>query len=212
MEEENKYYLYRHIRLDKNEPFYIGIGTKEHISISDRTTYRRAYTKRGRGSIWNNIVNKTDYKIEILFETNDYEFIKQKEIRFISLYGRKNLNLGPLANLTNGGDGSLGRIKTKEEIQKISNSLKGRPRVPHTEESKKLMSDVQKSIAKKGIRKSISTEFKKSMLPHNTKKVIDLDTNIEYPSIKHYYLAKGLTLKQFYYYKDKNKYNIKICV
>ena len=24
-----KYYLYRHIRLDKNEPFYIGIGTKK---------------------------------------------------------------------------------------------------------------------------------------------------------------------------------------
>lgn len=23
-----KHYLYRHIRLDKNEPFYIGIGTK----------------------------------------------------------------------------------------------------------------------------------------------------------------------------------------
>ena len=24
--EEIKYYLYRHIRLDKDEPFYIGIG------------------------------------------------------------------------------------------------------------------------------------------------------------------------------------------
>lgn len=26
--EDGKYYLYRHIRNDKNEPFYIGVGTK----------------------------------------------------------------------------------------------------------------------------------------------------------------------------------------
>lgn len=26
--DNGKYYLYRHIRLDKNEPFYIGIGSR----------------------------------------------------------------------------------------------------------------------------------------------------------------------------------------
>ena len=30
-------YLYRHIRLDKNEPFYIGIGSNE------LNNYKRAY-------------------------------------------------------------------------------------------------------------------------------------------------------------------------
>lgn len=42
--DEGKYYLYRHIRLDKNEPFYIGIGNnlnkknlliKEHMIIKN---------------------------------------------------------------------------------------------------------------------------------------------------------------------------------
>jgi hypothetical protein len=27
------HYLYRHIRLDKNEPFYIGIGTKTQLDL-----------------------------------------------------------------------------------------------------------------------------------------------------------------------------------
>ena len=31
--ENGKYYLYRHIRLDKNEPFYIGIGTKNNAKF-----------------------------------------------------------------------------------------------------------------------------------------------------------------------------------
>ena len=34
--------LYRHIRLDKNEPFYIGIGN-----------IKRAYNKSERNDIWN---------------------------------------------------------------------------------------------------------------------------------------------------------------
>lgn len=39
-----KYYLYRHIRLDKNEPFYIGIGTKGN---KINTNLRSDYINRG---------------------------------------------------------------------------------------------------------------------------------------------------------------------
>ena len=78
--DNGKYYLYRHIRLDKNEVFYIGIGTK-HPSIKHKfeTIYERAYVKSGRNRIWKRIVAKTDYEIEILLESDDYEFIEQKE-------------------------------------------------------------------------------------------------------------------------------------
>lgn len=38
LKNSGKHYLYRHIRLDKNEPFYIGIGTK----IVKTSEYRRA--------------------------------------------------------------------------------------------------------------------------------------------------------------------------
>ena len=43
-------YLYRHIRLDKNEPFYIGIGG------DDKGYYERAYHKIShRNKHWKNI-------------------------------------------------------------------------------------------------------------------------------------------------------------
>jgi len=33
---ENKYYLYRHIRLDSNKPFYIGVGTKKSDGLRSK--------------------------------------------------------------------------------------------------------------------------------------------------------------------------------
>lgn len=42
------YFVYRHIRLDKNEPFYIGIGTSQGNCISSH--YQRAYATRNRSN------------------------------------------------------------------------------------------------------------------------------------------------------------------
>ena len=111
-------YVYRHIRLDKNEPFYIGIG-------SDMTN-KRANEKARRSNIWKNIVAKSDYEIEILFNDITYEEAKLKEIEFIKLYGRIDLGNGTLANLTDGGDGLINRVFTQDHKKKLSLSLKGR--------------------------------------------------------------------------------------
>lgn len=96
---ENNWYVYRHIRLDKNVPFYIGIGNKK--------CFYRAFeiNDKKRNLIWNKIYKKTKIKIEILFENISKEdaFLKEKE--FIKLYGRIDLNTGTLCNLTDGGDG-----------------------------------------------------------------------------------------------------------
>ena len=51
--------VYRHIRLDKNVPFYIGIGNSKY----------RATKKDSRNEIWQNIVSKTNYKVEIICST-----------------------------------------------------------------------------------------------------------------------------------------------
>lgn len=109
---EGKYYIYRHIRLDKNEPFYIGMGTKPYTTPNSgwSSVYKRAKEFKGRGSIWNNIVSKTDYRIDIVLESDNFEFIKNKEIELIALYGRRDLKKGILSNLTDGGGGSLGKI------------------------------------------------------------------------------------------------------
>jgi hypothetical protein len=111
-------YLYRHIRLDKNEPFYIGIG-------SDMTN-KRANEKARRSKFWKKIVAKTDYEIEILFDDISFEEAKVKEIEFIKLYGRKDLNTGCLVNMTDGGDGLINKVFTPEYRKNLSNSLKGR--------------------------------------------------------------------------------------
>jgi len=55
-----KHYLYRHIRLDKNIPFYIGIGTVEKKRLGSNTEsvyFSRAYNMTKRSSIWKKILN-----------------------------------------------------------------------------------------------------------------------------------------------------------
>lgn len=111
-------YVYRHIRLDKNEPFYIGIG-------SDMTN-KRANEKARRSKFWKKIIAKTDYEVEILFDDISFEEAKVKEIEFIKLYGRKDLNTGCLVNLTDGGDGLINKVFTPEYRKNLSNSMKGR--------------------------------------------------------------------------------------
>ena len=106
--------LYRHIRIDKNEPFYIGIGKEES----------RAYSQKSRNKYWKNIAKK-GYEVEILFEDLTWEQACEKEKEFIALYGRKDLKTGILVNLTDGGEGTL-RYRHKEETKGIIRSkLKG---------------------------------------------------------------------------------------
>ena len=111
-------YVYRHIRIDKNEPFYIGIGSD--------MTYKRAREKSRRSNLWNKIIAKSDYDVEILLDDITFEEAKNKEIEFIKLYGRINLGNGTLANLTDGGDGTANRIFTPEHKRKLSLSQIGK--------------------------------------------------------------------------------------
>ena len=98
-------YLYRHIRLDKNEVFYIGIGSGNPNKYR-RGKYHRAY-RMDRLPHWRNIVAKTAYEVEIMLDDISWEDAKKKEIEFIALYKRI-CDGGTLVNLTIGGDGQLG--------------------------------------------------------------------------------------------------------
>lgn len=131
--DDGKYFLYRHIRVDKKQPFYVGIGTKRSRAHSQTSTYERANLSSIRNKIWKSIVSRSEYKIEILLESNDLDFIKQKEKFFISLYGRLDLKTGSLANLTEGGDGLIGHVCTDQLRKQRSEAFKGRK---HTEEAK----------------------------------------------------------------------------
>ena len=125
-----KYFIYRHIRLDKNEVFYIGVGTMyTDKRAPNANPYRRAYLKAIRNPFWKNIVAKTKYDVDIIFESNSYEIIEEKEREFIKLYGRRELGTGTLCNMTDGGKGQKNvhlRQHSEETKKKMSESAKGR--------------------------------------------------------------------------------------
>lgn len=168
-------YVYRHIRLDKNVPFYIGVGLYN--------TYKRAYEKNGRNKYWKNIVSKTAYEVEILLDDLTKEEAFKKEIEFISLYG-KFINGGTLCNISDGGNGGImskeinekriksltGKKLSKETKDKIRQKSTGRK---PTISTRKKMSEVHKS---KGTGKWLES---KGHLNGNSKKVEQYSLNGE---------------------------------
>jgi len=152
-------YLYRHIRLDKNEPFYVGIAT--HL--------KRAYDKSSRkNKIWKSIIAKTDYEVQILFDDLTREEALEKEKEFISIYGRIDLKNGTLSNHTDGGEyfnglWNKGRKASEETKAKQREAAKNKP--PMSEETKRKISNSHKG-------KSISeeTKIKLSLINIGTKK------------------------------------------
>jgi hypothetical protein len=135
IEDIGQYYVYRHVRLDNNEVFYVGVGTKtsyKNITTKKEThreIYKRAYVQSIRNTFWKSIIKKTRYQVDILCESNDYDFIEEKEKEFIKLYGRRDLETGTLVNFTDGGKG-LSNAKRKplsEDTKKrMSESHKGK--------------------------------------------------------------------------------------
>lgn len=109
----NNWYVYRHIRLDNNEPFYIGIGNK--------SKYARAYEFKPdkRNVMWSRIFSKSEISVDIIMDGLTKEQASDKEKEFISIYGRKDLGLGSLCNMTNGGDGVWCRKMSEETKNKI---------------------------------------------------------------------------------------------
>jgi hypothetical protein len=146
-------YLYRHIRHDKNEPFYIGIGSDNN--------YKRSKQKKSRNNIWKGIVSRTTYDIEILFSDISIEYAKQKEIEFIALYGRIANKDGILANLSGGGEcyqnpSLLTREKLSIATKGINNPFYGKK---HTKETREFLSKRQIGL-KRG---PLSEETKKKI-------------------------------------------------
>lgn len=67
----------------------------------------RANDQKRRNKYWYNITKLTDWYSEIMVVDDDINYIKNKEIEFIKLYGRAS-DGGTLCNLTMGGEGTLG--------------------------------------------------------------------------------------------------------
>lgn len=169
--DDGKYFLYRHIRCDNNEVFYIGIGTKYYGKNTFNEMYRRAFLKAQRNLYWKRIINNTEYIVEIICESDSYNYIIEKEKEFISLYGRRDLNKGTLCNFTDGGEGQSGVIRkkmTEETKNKISIANKNKPK---SEDHKKALSVAKlKSPNKYWKGKSFSEDHKEKLKKPKIKK------------------------------------------
>lgn len=199
------FYLYRHIRLDKNEPFYVGIGRFR----KNYTRYDRAFSENPRSNAWKHVAGKTEYRVDIVFECEDEEQIKEKEIEFIKLYGRVDKKEGTLFNFTEGGDTRTMSDSQKESLRKrmvgntlmvgrtlseatklkMSLSQKGKTRSPKAIETLRLRSIGNSYGTKnKGKRHTEAQKLKwsldRSTNPTGLKPVICLTTGDSYESIK----------------------------
>jgi len=125
-------YVYQHIRLDKNEVFYVGIGSD--------SKNKRAYNSINRTEFWKTIFDKTEIKVEIIKENISWDDACKLEKQLIKKYGRKDLGLGTLVNLTDGGDGANGCKRSDEHKKILSERMKGKKLslgIKKTEEQKR---------------------------------------------------------------------------
>lgn len=139
--------VYQHRRLDTNEIFYIGIGKTE----------KRAYSIQGRNIHWKRIVEKYGYSIEIIHTGLSYDDAFTLEKLYIEKYGRRDLGIGCLVNMTDGGEGRVNISVSEKTRKKMSDSLKGRQ---ITKEQRKKISETSKG-------RKVSEETKRKMSESN---------------------------------------------
>jgi hypothetical protein len=165
--------LYFHKRLDTNQIFYVGIGSDDS----------RAYSKNRRNSpMWLHTANKHGYQVDIIETDLTWERACELEKLYIRILGRKDLGLGNLVNMTDGGDGVVGRVCTDETKRNISKAKIGVKTSPCTNNTKNKISE-----ANKGRTRSEATKLKISESKKGTscraKECIDILSGVKYKSL-----------------------------
>jgi hypothetical protein len=115
---DNKYYIYIYLNplkegvfkyknfIFEHEPFYIGMGKGNRMESHAINTNKKT---KDVDRLVIEILNQGKEPIRFkLYENITVESAKRLEKSLIKLIGRKNLNKGPLTNLTNGAEGFIG--------------------------------------------------------------------------------------------------------
>jgi hypothetical protein len=115
------FYTYIYIDPETNVPFYVGKGfggrAYTHLRRRDKhpmTNKIKALAKKGVAPI----IQITDHLCEA-------DALDQEKVLIASI-GRRDLGLGPLLNLTDGGDGMSGYQMTQEHKNKIAMANRGK--------------------------------------------------------------------------------------
>lgn len=106
-------YVYRDPRPTKNmQPVYVGKGTGDR----DLSHWSRGSHNKPLQDFLSHLRQRGLVPVcERVFETEDEEQAFTKEKELIALYGRRNIKTGTLFNLTDGGEGVSGMVRTPEQ-------------------------------------------------------------------------------------------------
>lgn len=94
----------------RNEPIYVGMGQKKRAWVHLRAKRKSPFIQRLQFMKKNNIS-----PVIGIYADLDKEFALFLEEELITKFGRKDLGLGSLLNLTNGGEGGTGRKWSEEQ-------------------------------------------------------------------------------------------------
>jgi hypothetical protein len=173
MDQVENFKVYIHMRLDKNEPFYVGVTR----------TKRRPYVSSARNRLWKAIVAKTDFDVIILWDGLIESDALRIERELIERFGTIYDDTGILANMTKGGDYSTkyadhrkSRDIVRESTRKLWQNEEWRDGVlktmyknRNTPEYKEEYSKKMKERHARGDFKPITDEGRKKLSETNTK-------------------------------------------
>ena len=152
--------FYTYIYFINGIPKYVGKGSRDRWK-----SHRKSNSRLGR--VLRKIYRLTDSWIIPTIIFHDTEQIAlAEEIRLIREYGREDLCVGTLLNLTNGGDGSSGH-KHSESHKKYMSEKQSGVKNPfygkdHSQEIKRLLSDLHKGH-KRGVGKKHTEEHRENI-------------------------------------------------
>jgi hypothetical protein len=106
------FYVYLHRKATTGEIFYIGKGQGN-----------RATESSGRSTPWRSTSNKHGLIVEIIQDGLQEWAAFELEQGLIALHGRRDCGYGALVNMTDGGEGSSGRIYDDAAKQRIRDIL-----------------------------------------------------------------------------------------
>ena len=133
---KNEYYVYEWIRLDTNEPFYVGKGKSNRWRILNR----------GDNVHFNNIVKSIPVAVNILHDNLEEQVAYDLECYYIWQY--RDIMGYELVNISDGGEGFSHTEESRQKLSELaklrigeSNPFYGKH---HSEETKKKLSDTNK--------------------------------------------------------------------
>lgn len=197
------------------EPFYIGKGYDNRLTEHLRKSQLKINTFKNNKI--NKILDSGLKPIIIKISSNIFEIDAfELESKLIKIIGRTDLKKGPLLNLTDGGEGIVGLIKTKKHRENLSVSLTG---IKRSQETRKKISEslIGKPGRNTGNKHSAETkkrisETKKGTLSWNATSILQLTKSGEIIKewVSAHAAAKELKLSQGNIWSAVNG-NRKIC-